>query len=97
MCSSTSYSLQAMRSYSWKKAECKADEQFHFANKKLDVTKNNNNKNEKLEKRKKEKERKKQTTITKHKNTNSCQKTVKTNCSGKNKTMLGRQIDWLVA
>ena len=50
-----------MSSYSWKKnAQCKADEQFHFANKKWEVTKNNNNKNEKQEKTKKEK-RKKQT------------------------------------
>ena len=44
-----------MSSYSWKKQkQCKADEQFHFANKKWDVTKNNNNKNEKQEKTKKE-------------------------------------------
>jgi len=53
-----------------KNTQCKADEQFHFANKKWDVTKSNNNKNEKQEKTKKE-ERKKQTTITKNKNTNS--------------------------
>ena len=48
-------------------------------------------------KEKKRKQRNKQTTITKHKNRNSHQKTVKTNYSGRNKTMLGRQIDWLVA
>ena len=43
-----------------------ADEQFHFANNKWDVTKNNNNKN-----KNKRKQRKKETTITKHKDTNS--------------------------
>ena len=46
-----------------------ADEQFHFANNKWDVTKNNNNKNKTQEKWKKE--TKKETTITKHKNANS--------------------------
>ena len=43
-----------------------ADEQFHFANNKWDVTKNNNNKN-----KNKRKQREKETTITKHKDTNS--------------------------
>ena len=52
-----------------KNAQCKADEQFHFANK--NGVRSINNKNKKQVKTKKEKERKKQTTITKHKNTNS--------------------------
>ena len=45
-----------------------ADEQFHFADNKWDVTKNNNNKN------KKQKEKIKKHTITKHKNTKSLKK-----------------------
>ena len=38
-----------------------ADEQFHFAINKWDVTKNNNNRNKKQEEKKKKKEKKKQT------------------------------------
>ena len=56
-----------------KTKQCKADEQFHFANNKWDVTKNNNKKRrrKKEEKKKRKQKKKKQTTITKHKNTNS--------------------------
>ena len=47
-----------MSLYSCKKTQCMADEQFHFAINKWDVTKNSNNKNKK---QKQEKTKKKQT------------------------------------
>ena len=62
-----------MSSYSWKKhTQCKADEQFHFANNKWDITKKNNNKKEK----KKEEERgeKKERRKKERKNKNKTQK-----------------------
>ena len=62
-----------------KTTQCMADEQFHFAYNKWDVTKNNNNKN-----KNKRKQRNKETTITTNRNSHTQKKKkkkIETNCS----------------